>query len=264
MIDVLPVPAFNDNYLWLFHPPEQEQACVVDPGDAEPVLARLAELQLDLAAIFVTHHHADHTGGLRRLLEVFDVPVYGPDSAKIPLISHPLKEGERVALFGLDFRVLEIPGHTLDHIAFYTQEAATVTGEPVLFCGDTLFAAGCGRLFEGDAAMLQRSLAKLAALDPATQLFCAHEYTLSNLRFARAVSPDDAAVAQRQAQAEALRARGQPTLPSSIALERATNPFLRCREPDIVAAVQAWSGQVLESESAVLGALRAWKDGFRG
>lgn len=264
MIDVLPVPAFNDNYLWLFHPPGQGQACVVDPGDAEPVLARLADLQLELAAIFVTHHHADHTGGLRRLLENFDVPVYGPDSAKIPLISHPLKEGDQVALFGLTFRVLEIPGHTLDHIAFYTQEGATSAGEPVLFCGDTLFAAGCGRLFEGDAPMLRQSLAKLAALDPATRVFCAHEYTLSNLRFARAVSPDDAALAQRQAQAEALRAEGQPTLPSSIALERATNPFLRCTEPAISAAAQAWSGRTLASESEVLGALRAWKDQFRG
>src|SRR5690554_1294404 len=163
MIEITPISAFNDNYLWLFHAPEGKQACIVDPGDAVPVLRHLEEHGLELAAIFITHHHNDHTGGVHDLLARFDVPVYGPASPRIPSVTHTLCEGDSVELFGQVFQVLEIPGHTLEHIAYYTKNGAAAGG-PVLFCGDTLFAGGCGRVFEGTPAMMHHSLQKLAAL----------------------------------------------------------------------------------------------------
>jgi hydroxyacylglutathione hydrolase len=259
MAAIIPIPAFADNYVWLLR--EGRAAVVVDPGDAAPVQAYLDREGLDLAAIVATHHHGDHVGGIEALVARRHVPVYGPAREAIPARTHALREGDRVALdeLGLGFRVLDVPGHTAGHVAY----TAHVAGVPVLFCGDTLFAAGCGRIFEGTPATLWTSLAKLAALDPATRVYCAHEYTLANLRFAAAVEPASVALAQRAARDAALRDRGQPTVPSTIADELATNPFLRAGAPAVRAAAEAHAGHSLDGDVAVFAELRAWKNAFR-
>jgi hydroxyacylglutathione hydrolase len=259
MASIIPIPAFADNYIWLLR--EGGAAVVVDPGDAAPVQAYLEDEGLDLAAIVATHHHGDHVGGVEALMASRQVPVYGPARETIPARTHALGEGDRVVLgdVGLELHVLDVPGHTAGHIA-YTGRVADV---PVLFCGDTLFAAGCGRIFEGTPATMWTSLSKLAALDPATRVFCAHEYTLANLRFAAAVEPANDAVVQRRERDVALRERGQPTVPSTIADELATNPFLRVGEPAVRAAAEAHAGRLLEGDVAVFAALRAWKNGYR-
>lgn len=255
---MLTVPAFRDNYLWLIH--DGRNAAVVDPGDAAPILAALQEHGLALTAILLTHHHADHIGGVPALLERFQVPVFGPRHDGIAAVTVALGEGDRVEVPRLDLalRVLDVPGHTRGHIA-YVRDGA----EPWLFCGDTLFAGGCGRLFEGTAEQMAASLGKLAALPEATRVFCAHEYTLSNLRFACAVEPDNAALQARVVADAATRERGQPTVPSTIGMERATNPFLRYREPEIAAQLRA-AGKLQGGESpvAVFAALREWKNTF--
>ena len=255
MIEITPIPAFSDNYLWLFRQQDSAEACIVDPGDAMPVLKYLDDNNLQLSAIVLTHHHPDHIGGVPELLQRFDVPVYGPESAAIPYVTRELHEGDHVRLLGIDFRILEIPGHTLDHIAYYAEPE---TQEPLLFCGDTLFAAGCGRIFEGTPEMMYASLAKLAALKPETQVFCAHEYTLSNLAFAQAVTPDDPVVAERLSQEQEKRDQGQPTLPSNLARELQSNPFLRCANDDFKPQLQESPGSAL----ATFAALREWKDRF--
>ncbi|MCE3262503.1 MAG: gloB [Pseudoduganella sp.] len=258
-VSVLTVPAFKDNYLWLVH--DGHNAAVVDPGDAAPILAALQELGLVLTAILLTHHHADHIGGVPALLERFQVPVFGPRHDGIAAVTVPLGEGDRIEVPGLrlPLRVLDVPGHTRGHIAYVRDDG----GEPWLFCGDTLFAGGCGRLFEGTPAQMAASLDKLAALPEATKVFCAHEYTLSNLRFASAVEPGNAALRARVAADTATRERGQPTVPSTIAVERATNPFLRYREPEIAAHLRA-AGKLHGGEApvAVFAALREWKNNF--
>ena len=255
---MLTVPAFRDNYLWLIH--DGRNAAVVDPGDAAPILAALQEHGLALTAILLTHHHADHIGGVPALLERFQVPVFGPRHDGIAAVTVALGEGDRVDVPGLDLalRVLDVPGHTLGHIAYVCDGA-----EPWLFCGDTLFAGGCGRLFEGSPEQMAASLGKLAALPEATRVFCAHEYTLSNLRFACAVEPGNAALRARVVADTATRERGQPTVPSTIGVERATNPFLRYREPEIAAQLRA-AGKLQGGESpvAVFAALREWKNTF--
>lgn len=257
-VSVLTVPAFRDNYLWLVH--DGRNAAAVDPGDAAPILAALKEHGLALIAILLTHHHADHIGGVPGLLARFQVPVFGPRNDGIAAVTEPLDEGDRISVPGLDLslRVLEVPGHTLGHIA-YVRDGA----EPWVFCGDTLFAGGCGRLFEGTPAQMTDSLDKLAALPAATKVFCAHEYTLSNLRFATAVDPGNTELRSRVAADTATRDRGQPTVPSSIGLERATNPFLRYREPEIAAELRA-AGKLHGGEPpvAVFAALREWKNTF--
>jgi hydroxyacylglutathione hydrolase len=216
---------------------------------------------LELAAIVATHHHGDHVGGIEALVARRQVPVYGPARETIPARTRALREGDGVVLdeLGLELFVLDVPGHTAGHIAY----TGRVADAPVLFCGDTLFGAGCGRIFEGTPATMWTSLQKLAALDPATRVFCAHEYTLANLRFAAAVEPANAALAQRQARDSALRDRGQPTVPSTIADELATNPFLRAGEPAVRAAAEGHAGRVLDSDVAVFAALRAWKNVHR-
>jgi len=257
-VSVLTVPAFRDNYLWLVH--DGRHAAAVDPGDAGPILAALHEHGLTLTAILLTHHHADHIGGVPELLAHAPVPVFGPRHDGIGAVTVPLGEDDTVAVPGLalTLRVLDVPGHTRGHIA-YVRDGA----EPWLFCGDTLFAGGCGRLFEGTAAQMAASLDKLAALPPATRVYCAHEYTLSNLRFAHAVEPGNAALQARIEADTAQRERGLPTVPSTIGLERATNPFLRYREPEIAAQLQA-AGKTQGGESplAVFAALREWKNNF--
>ena len=255
---IIPLPAFRDNYIWLMH--DGRHALVVDPGDAQPVIDHLEREQLQLAAILITHHHADHVGGLRSLLARTPVPVFGPAHEDIDGVDHRLVEGDTVhiAPMNLDFDVLDIPAHTAGHIAFVTPRGAA----RVLFCGDTLFSAGCGRLFEGSPSQLASSLAKLAALPDDTQVYCTHEYTLSNLAFAHAAEPHNPARDAYAARCKALRAANQPTLPSTIGLEKAVNPFLRSEQPGIHEAVAAHSGIRPRTALECLAALRAWKDNF--
>lgn len=261
---VVPVPAFRDNYLWLVLPPEGGRAAVVvDPGDAAPIEAALDARGLTLAAILLTHHHPDHAGGVPRLVERFGCPVHGPRAESIRGVDHPLDDGDTGAVpaVGLAFEVLSVPGHTRGHIAY---RCAPLDGDPrpVLFCGDTLFAAGCGRLFEGTAQQMHASLSRLAALPGDTLVYCAHEYTESNLRFARAVTPDDAQVAARVDEASRVRAAGTPTVPSTIAIEQATNPFLRWDDPGVAQAAARRLGRAPSSTVEVFATMRAWKDVF--
>lgn len=254
------VPAFQDNYIWLIR--QGRQVAVVDPGDAEPVVAVLRQHSLQLAAILLTHHHRDHVGGVPALLEHARVPVYGPARETLPHCDVALAEGDQVELPELDISlaVLDVPGHTAGHIAYHGRAAGLA---PVLFCGDTLFASGCGRLFEGTPEQMHASLAKLVALPDQTRVYCAHEYTLSNLRWARVVEPENAELARWSDEAEALRADGQATVPTLLSHERAVNPFLRASEPAVIAAVSQHAGRSLGAGVETFGALRAWKDNFR-
>ena len=255
-MEVLAVPAFQDNYLWLLHDDER-RAWVVDPGDPAPIEAALHARGLSLFGVLITHHHFDHTGGALQLAERYDCAIYGPANSPFEGITAPLEDGAVLALGSTPFTVLTVPGHTLDHIAYYSAEAG------LLFCGDTLFAGGCGRMFEGTAPQMHGSLARLAALPEDTAVYCAHEYTLANLRFAKAVEPHNAALLARIDEAEALRAAGTPTVPTSIALERATNPFLRTEAPSVRQALAAQDASLEHAEpSACFAALRGWKDRF--
>lgn len=234
------------------------QAVVVDPGDAAPVEQALDAQGLRLAGILVTHHHDDHVGGVNALRARLQGPVWGPAREKIPAPYTPLNEGDAIEVLGLHFKVLDVPGHTAGHIAYVQQGARAA---PLLFCGDTLFSAGCGRLFEGTPAQMHHSLTKLAVLPADTRVCCTHEYTLSNLRFAAAVEPGNAERAAYDAHCQALRAKGQPTLPSNIGLERQINPFLRCAAPEVVATARA-QGAAADDEVSVLACLREWKNRF--
>lgn len=252
-----PLPAFTDNYIWMLQ--EGTKAVVVDPGDAGPVEQALDALGLQLTAILVTHHHPDHVGGVDRLRTRLQGPVYGPAREKIPEPFVPLQDGERVTVLGLEFEVIDVPGHTAGHIAY-----AQVGGgaEPLLFCGDTLFSGGCGRLFEGTPQQMSASLARLTALPANSRVCCTHEYTLSNLRFAAAVEPGNAALRDHTARCQALREQQLPTLPSSIALELEINPFLRCHVSEVVASAMA-EGAATAEPVPVFAALREWKNRFR-
>jgi hydroxyacylglutathione hydrolase len=256
---IIPIPAFSDNYIWVVR--EGAAAAVVDPGDAEPVLAYLEREGLALTAIVTTHHHGDHVGGNAALLARFPVPVFGPAQERIPGRTHALAEGDAITVPGvaLKLRVLDVPGHTAGHIAYVGSES----DNPLAFVGDTLFAGGCGRLFEGTAAQMAASLAKLAALPGETRVYCAHEYTLANLQFALAVEPGNAALRERQRYEQGKRDRGEPTVPSTVALERATNPFLRAGEPAVFAAAQAHAGRKLADAIDAFAVVREWKNGFR-
>ncbi|PJI98035.1 hydroxyacylglutathione hydrolase [Acidovorax sp. 69] len=259
---MLPLPAFTDNYIWMLH--DGRQAIVVDPGDAAPVAQALHQLGLSLQAILVTHHHADHVGGVDALRDATGARVYGPAREHIPEPLVRLQQGDRVEgidVLGLRFEVIDVPGHTAGHIAYY---CAAMDGAPLLFCGDTLFSGGCGRLFEGTPAQMLDSLDRLAALPDNTRVCCTHEYTLSNLKFARAVEPGNAALLHYSSHCEALRAQHEPTLPSHMALERNINPFLRVRQTTVAQAAQGYNAQVPHDDAvAVLAALRQWKNEFR-
>ena len=255
---IIPIPALSDNYIWLVR--EGRNAAIVDPGDAGPVLACLEREGLALTAVLVTHHHWDHVNGIAGLLERFPVPVYGPAREAIPGRTHALGDGDTFVVpgIGLPLAVLDVPGHTAGQIAY----AGTNDGQPMTFTGDTLFACGCGRIFEGTPAQMAESLAKLAALSADTLVYCGHEYTLANLRFALAVEPGSAALRERQVREQAKRDRGEPTVPSTMAEERATNPFLRAGEPGVFAAVEAHAGRRLADAVDAFATLREWKNAF--
>ncbi len=256
-MNVLALPAFDDNYIWLLH--DGTNAAVVDPGDADPVNEALDRLGLRLQAILVTHHHPDHVGGVDELRSRLDGPVFGPARERIPVPFTPLGQCDSFDLLGQRFDVLDVPGHTSGHIAYVTTPPTQASW---LFCGDTLFSAGCGRLFEGTPEQMHESLNKLAALPANTQVFCTHEYTLSNLRFAQAVEPGNVAVQDAVRRCTELREKGNITLPSSLGEELRINPFLRCGEPAVVAAASA-HGASGPSKLAVFTALREWKNVFR-
>lgn len=257
---IAPVAAFRDNYVWLLR--RGDQAAVVDPGEAAPVLARLAEQGLTLCAVLVTHHHADHVGGIAELRARFpEVAVYGPADEAIATLTHRLRDGDRLELPGLGacFEVLAVPGHTRGHLAYYDRNHQ---GCGALFCGDTLFSAGCGRLFEGTPQDMQRSLARLMALPPETRIYCAHEYTEANLHFAAAVEPDNPDIAAYAHRVAELRAAGQPSLPTTLAQEARINPFVRWNAPAVQEAAARQRGHAVSGPVEVFAAIREWKNGF--
>ena len=253
-MQILPIPAFKDNYIWALS--DGRRAVVVDPGDAQPVLDYLARERIELVAVLATHHHPDHVGGVAELRRGRDIPVYGPKNEPIATLTHPIAGGDRVAIpaLGVAFEVIDVPGHTRAHIAYY--------GSKLLFCGDTLFACGCGRVFEGTPAQLHASLAKLAALPDDTLVYCGHEYTLANIRFARAVEPGNAALAERERTDGRTREQNLPTVPSTIGREKATNPFLRCGEPEVVQSAARHGGAAVTDPVKVFAAIRDWKNRF--
>lgn len=258
-INIIRVPAFQDNYLWLFHRQGDDRTYVVDPGDAKPIEAALTQHDLTLAGILITHHHRDHTGGIDELLERRQVPVYGPGGGSVPQVTHPLADNETLHLDqGMEFRVMAVPGHTLDHLAYFCD----AENPPILFCGDTLFAGGCGRLFEGTAKQMYQSLARLRDLPDETLVYCAHEYTLANLEFAAAVDGTNTDLQERIIVEQNKRRKNLATVPSTIALEKSTNPFLRWDDPAIKSAAEAHLDRPLTAEHEVLAAIRAWKDIF--
>ncbi|MDD5030464.1 MAG: hydroxyacylglutathione hydrolase [Rhodoferax sp.] len=253
---LVPLPAFNDNYIWMLH--DGQRALVVDPGDPQVVFEALERTSLQLQAILVTHHHHDHTGGVNQLRKTTAAQVYGPAHENVPQPLQGMKDGDVLDVLGWHFTVLDVPGHTAGHIAFYSKPAGQ---EPLVFCGDTLFSAGCGRLFEGSPAQMLNSLTRLAALPDATRVCCAHEYTESGLLFAHAVEPANLAVTEHQRRVASWRANHQPSLPSTIGLEKSINPFLRTRQPDVVAAARHFDASV-HTETDVFTAIRTWKNQF--
>lgn len=257
-MQLLPIPAFTDNYIWVLH--GAERALVVDPGEANGVLHWLKQHGLQLDTILITHHHADHTGGVAALREATGARVVGPTAEPMPEPLQRVDEGDVVTVLGLPFQVFKVPGHTAGHIAFFCPD---VDGKPLLFCGDTLFSGGCGRLFEGTPAQMLNSLDRLSALPDATQVCCTHEYTLSNLRFALAADPDNSELVAYMAHCQTLRAQNFPTLPSSIQIEKQVNPFLRSREAAVRQAVAHHAPRTSHDDASVFASLRAWKNVFK-
>lgn len=257
-VSVEPILAFSDNYIWAIIDNETRATVVVDPGDADPVIAYLNAHQLKLVGILITHHHWDHTNGIDALKARYKVPVYAPTKDNVSGVTHPVKDNEtiRIPHFPISFRVIAIPGHTLGHCAYYSPD--------LLFCGDTLFAAGCGRIFEGTAEQMYTSLQKLAMLPAETKLYCGHEYTLNNLKFAKNAEPGNAHIEKRITAVQALREKQQPSLPATIGEEIQTNPFLRCHSDDLIEQVSNYIGNPLNAGTPVkvFAALRYWKDNF--
>jgi hydroxyacylglutathione hydrolase len=255
MFNIAAISAFEDNYIWAMH--NEAHAVVVDPGDAEPVLSFLASHGLELTAILCTHRHHDHIGGIAKLCSVYNLPVYGRQHSKNPQISHDLKEGDQLKLdeFGLVFDIMEVPGHVDDHIAYYSANPG------ILFCGDVLFGAGCGKNFEGPVEQLHRSLQRFSRLPENTLAYCAHEYTASNLGFAKVCDPDNPGVQERIEETQALREKNLSTVPFTISRELATNPFMRCNDPAVLRSLQK-QGYEVHDELSAFTALRDWRDRF--
>jgi len=256
MLTLIPLPAFEDNYIWVWH--DGCHAVAVDPGDPAPLIAFLDAHRLALTAILITHHHRDHTGGNALLRQRYQCAIYAPDNPRIPAVTHILRGGDSVDIAepGLHFDVLATPGHTLDHISYI--------GHGCLFCGDTVFGCGCGKLFEGSPATMAASLDAILALPDATRVCCAHEYTLSNIDFAKTIDGDNPALLERERADRDSRAHGRPTLPSTLALEKATNPFLRFHGPDMTAFAARYLNRPHPSPAEVFGAIRAAKDRWDG
>jgi len=267
MLKVYPINAFQDNYIWCIEDSATRECFVVDPGDAKPVTEYLASNKLNLKGILITHHHFDHTDGIKSLTSTAPVNVYGPDNvygpekSKIKSITHPLKNNDQIDLLGTNFLIKEVPGHTLDHIAFFSEQDSS-HNTSWLFCGDTLFSGGCGRLFEGTPGQMLDSLKTLINFPPETEVYCTHEYTLSNLSFAQSVLPNDEAVNTYINSCQQKRAKGSPTLPSTIKTELTINPFLNCTDNNLVNAVCEHENMTNTSELAIFTALRSWKDKF--
>lgn len=258
MLTITALPAFNDNYIWLLQNPVTHCCAVVDPGDAGPVIRWLEDNpQWQLTDILITHHHRDHTGGIAALKQLTGATVYGPQLETIEGVDHPLSDGQQVQVLGRTLSVLHVPGHTLGHIAYYLDGQ-----QPWLFSGDTLFLAGCGRVFEGTPEQMYHSLQRLAALPAHTLVYCTHEYSLSNLKFAAAVEPDNTVISARMQEIDALRKQDRISLPSTLADELATNPFLRCNEQQVITSAARESGQPPASPVEVFAAIRVWKDNF--
>lgn len=255
---VTPIPAFDDNYIWAIHngtsTGTEMDVVVVDPGDAEPVMAAIEQNGWKLRAILLTHHHYDHTDGIEALTRLADIPVYGPAHESIKGLTHPLTEGDIIDFddMGIHLKVLDTPGHTRGHICFY--------GNNMLFSGDTLFAAGCGRIFEGTATQMYESLEKIRVLPETTQIYCAHEYTLQNLEFARVAEPDNRAIIERLERVKELRAQGKPSIPSTLAEELLSNPFLRSQQSVLAQNAAAFAKRVLTGPAEVFAVVRRWKD----
>ena len=258
MISITGLPAFNDNYIWMLVDSKSQSCFVVDPGDSEVVVTACQREGLNLRGILLTHHHTDHTGGVTRLTSLDSIPVYGPARENISGVTHPLAEGDNISVLGETFEIYDTPGHTAGHISFFSQH----NGKPVLFSGDTLFAGGCGRLFEGTPAQMRASLSKLSALPDNTLVYCAHEYTRANLDFARAVEPKNQDLASRYQQVIALRDKNRPTVPSLLVDERKTNPFLRTSTAEVQQAAEQHSGQTLSTADDTFAVIRGWKDNF--
>ena len=255
MVTIKPIPAFDDNYIWALHNNDNNQVLVVDPGDATPVREHLRESGSTLNTILITHWHNDHIGGVTSLVEEYGCDVIGPHSDRIPQVKSAVEDGEKIEVLGVDFDVIEVPGHTMEHIAY------VATSDDILFCGDTLFAAGCGRMFEGTPPVFLRSLNKLAVLSDNMRVFCTHEYTLANLHFAAAVEPENDQVINRLREVDELRKNNQITLPSTIGLEKATNPFLRTSALNVIKSALN-QGAPSDDPVDVFATLREWKNEF--
>ena len=255
-LKIITIPALQDNYIWLLYDAKHATGVIVDPGVAAPVLEILQQQQIKLSAILLTHHHWDHCNGVAEILEQRQVPVYGSANEENPVVTHAMADAEIVALTepALSLQVIAIPGHTRGHVAYY--------GHGWVFSGDTLFTAGCGRLFEGTAPQMYHSLSKLAALPDTTEVYCGHEYTVNNLKFAQTVEPNNQEIIIRRDRCLALRDKGLPTVPASLSEEKQTNPFLRCQVPDVITSAENQFGQKFSTPEQVFAALRQWKDNF--
>ncbi|MGY8869280.1 MAG: hydroxyacylglutathione hydrolase [Pseudomonadales bacterium] len=257
MFTVLPLPAFDDNYIWMLTSTDYSGMVVVDPGDADVVIKAVNDTNTPLIAILLTHHHGDHTGGVKQLVELYSVPVYGPHNSPFKGISHPLKDSEQITLLGETMTVKEVPGHTLDHICYFKS-----TETPQLFCGDTLFLAGCGRLFEGTAEQMLKNMDYFKTLPLETSIYCTHEYSLANLAFASAVEPHNLDISATINRCKQLREQNIPTLPSSISQELMINPFMRSQEETVKEAAQSYIKSNINNELEAFTAIREWKNNF--